>query len=83
MKNIEVYTTNNCPYCIQTKALLDAKNLSFEEINIESDPSLVKEMITRSKQRTVPQIFIDGQSIGGYDDLARLNASGKLNHQLE
>jgi len=78
MKNVEVYTTNTYSYCIRTKALLNKNNISFSEINIEADPSLVKEMINRSKQRTVPQIFIDDNLVGGYEDLLRLNAAGQL-----
>ena len=80
MKNIEVYTTDDCPYCDRAMTLLKYNKLSFKEINLSVNPSLEREMITRSRQTIAPQIFIDGQSVGGYDDLARLNASGKLDH---
>jgi GrxC family glutaredoxin len=73
MNKYEIYTTGaSCPYCVRAKALLQAKGLDYTEINITEDASLVEEMVTRSKQRTVPQIFIDGESIGGYEDLVKV-----------
>ncbi len=82
MINIEIYSKDWCPYCNKAKALLSAKGLSYEEINITTDEILEQEMIQRSNRHTVPQIFIEGQSIGGYDDLAQLNATGELDRML-
>lgn len=78
MTKIIVYSKENCPYCRMAKDLLNAKKLPFEEIRIDLDPSKLEEMMRLSNRRTVPQIFIDGKSIGGYDDLAALAKSGKL-----
>ncbi|MBV9575687.1 MAG: glutaredoxin 3 [Gammaproteobacteria bacterium] len=77
-----VYTKANCPYCHLAKELLSAKNIAFEEIRIDLDETKRDEMIRLSNRRTVPQIFINDQSIGGYDDLAALAKSGKLDSFL-
>lgn len=83
MKRIEIYTTGNCPYCIRAKALLKAKNLKFKELDVIREPELMIEMIERSKNRTVPQIFINDTSIGGFDELASLNKIGELDQYLD
>ena len=80
MNTIKIYSTRNCPYCVRAKALLQSKELDFEEIDISSDLERTQEMIQRSGRRTVPQIFINEQSIGGFDQLAELNAAGKLDY---
>ena len=82
MPNLEVYSKEWCPYCAKAKALLKSKGLFYQEINVTSDEALQQRMITRSGRRTVPQIFLDGVSIGGYDDLANLNATGELDKRL-
>ena len=83
MVNIEIYTKDWCPYCAKAKALLKSKGLSYKEIDVTTDHDLQQKMIERSGRRTVPQIFIDGESMGGYDDLANLNATGELDRKLE
>jgi alkyl hydroperoxide reductase subunit F len=82
MMRIEMYSKDWCPYCAKAKALLKAKGLEYQESDITSNYELQQEMIQRSKRRTVPQIFLDGESIGGYDDLANLNATGELDQRL-
>ena len=82
MAKIEVYSKEWCPYCAKAKALLRSKQLDYEEIDITSDAEGEQGMVARSRRRTVPQIFIDDQSIGGYDDLAQLNATGELDRML-
>ncbi len=82
MAKIEVYSKQWCPYCTKAKMLLGSKGLEYEEKDVTSDLSLEQEMIDRSKRRSVPQIFIDDKSIGGYDDLARFNSSGALDQHL-
>jgi len=77
-KPITLYTTAWCPYCQRAKSLLAAKNLSFTEIDVDGAPGLREEMITRSRRRTVPQIFIGEQHVGGCDDLHALDRSGEL-----
>ncbi|MDP8235987.1 MAG: glutaredoxin 3 [Candidatus Erginobacter occultus] len=79
---IEIYSQEWCPYCIKAKRLLDSKAVKYTVLDITSDRKLEREMIERSGRRTVPQIFIDGEGIGGYDDLARLNAAGELDRIL-
>ena len=78
MKQIEVYSSYNCPWCVRAKDLLDSKGLDFEEINISRDTGLAREMMERSGRRTVPQVFIDGEAIGGFTELAALSRAGKL-----
>ena len=82
MPKIVIYTTNYCPYCFGAKVLLRSKNVEFEEIDVTDDPARRAEMERRSARRTVPQIFIDDQSIGGYDDVRRLDATGELDRLL-
>ena len=82
MAKIEVYSKEWCPYCAKAKALLRSKQLDYEEIDITSDAEGEQAMVARAQRRTVPQIFIDDQSIGGYDDLAQLNATGELDGML-
>ncbi len=80
--DIEIYTRTWCPYCAKAKTLLRAKNLTWREVDITLDVERQEEMIARAGQRTVPQIFINGDHVGGYDDLARLNATGELDRRL-
>ena len=82
MPKVVMYTTSVCPYCIRAKQLLQHKGISFEELNIEFDRSLMQECFTRSQRRTVPQIFIDDYHVGGYDDMAEMDAMGKLDPLL-
>ena len=78
MKHIEVYSTNDCPWCIRARALLESKEIVYEDIIITSDGDRVQEMVGRSGRLTVPQIFINNESIGGFDELLLLSQSGKL-----
>lgn len=69
MKKVEIYTTQICPYCVRAKKMLSYRNIAYQEIKINSAEQM-QEMITRAGgRRTVPQIFIDDQHIGGSDDL--------------
>jgi glutaredoxin 3 len=82
MAKVVIYTTSYCPYCTGAKSLLRAKKVEFEEIDVTSDPARRAEMEKLSRRRTVPQIFIDGQAIGGYDDARSLDARGDLDRML-
>lgn len=82
MAQVIIYTTNWCPYCRGAKAFLRAKAVDFEEIDVTYDPDKRIEMEQRSRRHTVPQIFIDGQSVGGYDDIRMLEATGELDRLL-
>ncbi len=84
MARVEIYTTTYCPYCDRAKALLRRKGVEFEEIDVTDDPDLRAEMIRRANgRRTVPEIFIDGQLIGGYEELRALEQAKKLDELLE
>jgi glutaredoxin 3 len=82
MANIVVYTTQECPYCAAATALLRHKGVLFEEIDVGSDPGLREKVIEESGRRTVPQIFINGSSIGGFEELRALDQGGKLDRLL-
>ena len=82
MAQVVIYTTNYCPYCNGAKALLRAKNVKFKEIDVTHDAEKRAEMERLSRRWTVPQIFIDGQPIGGYDEARDLEASGELDRLL-
>ncbi|AVF36584.1 MULTISPECIES: glutaredoxin 3 [Rahnella] len=82
MAKIEIYTKATCPYCHRAKALLNSKGASFDEIAIDGDADTREKMIARSGRSTVPQIFIDGQHVGGCDDLHALDARGGLDPLL-
>ncbi len=78
MARIELYTTPSCPYCLRAKRLLQERGVAYEEFDVANDADLRASVVERSGRRTVPQIFIDGRSIGGYDELAELDRSGEL-----
>ena len=83
MKKVEIYTGPLCAFCDFAKALLDRKGISYKEIFIGEDVSKMEEMIKKSNgMRTVPQIFIDGEHVGGNDKLQALERDGKLNSIL-
>ena len=82
MARVVIYTTNYCPYCTGAKALLRSKNIDFEEIDVTHDPAKRAEMERLSQRWTVPQIFIDDQPIGGYDEARSLDAAGELDRLL-
>lgn len=82
MSKVVIYTTSYCPFCFRAKALLASKNVAFEEVDVTHDPGRRAEMEHLSARRTVPQIFINDQPIGGYDDARRLDATGELDRLL-
>jgi glutaredoxin 3 len=83
MKPVEIYTTQSCPYCHAAKALLRKKGAAFTEIDVGREPALRAAMTARAQgRRTVPQIFIGGQHVGGCDDLHDLDHAGKLDPLL-
>jgi glutaredoxin 3 len=75
---VEIYTTPVCPYCVRAKRLLQARGIPYDEIDVGSDDALRVAIVERTGRRTVPQIFIDGRSIGGFDELAEMDAAGEL-----
>lgn len=79
---IEIYASPFCPYCNWARALLDSKGVKYTLYDVTRDPSLREEMGARSRYHTVPQIFINDQSIGGFDELSALDRAGKLDPLL-
>ena len=83
MAHVEIYSSMFCPFCHRAKRLLSAKGVAFDEIDVDTDASRRREMTARADgRRTVPQIFIDGALVGGSDDLAALDRSGRLDELL-
>ena len=83
MATVEVYSKSWCPFCRMAKRLLEEKGQEFVEFDVELDAGKYDEMLERSQGRwTVPEIFIDGELIGGFDELRALDASGRLDEML-
>ncbi|HTE35451.1 MAG TPA: glutaredoxin 3 [Reyranella sp.] len=82
MAKIEIYTTMWCGYCARAKSLLEKKGAAYKENDVMEDAAKRAEMRERSRRTTVPQIFINGQHIGGSDELAALEQAGKLDALL-
>jgi glutaredoxin 3 len=83
MAKVEMYTTMWCPYCARARALLERKGVAYTEIDLMEEPRRRNEMIQRAHgSTTVPQIFIDGEHIGGCDDMVALDRAGKLDPKL-
>jgi glutaredoxin 3 len=83
MAKIEIYTQDWCPYCARAKALLERKGVPYTEYDAPNGSPARREAMERSGGRTsVPQVFIDGQAIGGSDDLHALDRAGKLDPLL-
>lgn len=78
MSDIKIYVTEYCGYCKMAERLLDEMNIDFDEIDVTNDPEERKSLVDRTGKRTVPQIFIRGESIGGFTDLKALKDSGEL-----
>jgi glutaredoxin 3 len=81
--DITMYSTRFCPYCIRARMLLDSKQVNYTDIGVDGEPALRREMMQRSGRRTVPQIWIGEQHIGGFTDLARLEQQGRLDELLK
>ncbi len=82
MKNVIVYTTPVCPYCVRAKSLLQRKGIAYVEVDVAQDEERRAWLIKTTGRRTVPQIFIGDQPIGGCDDLYELDRTGKLDQVL-
>lgn len=83
MSKVEIYTRPGCGYCSMAKRLLGSKGVAYEETDIGREPDRKGEMVQRAKGRaTFPQIFIDDEHVGGFDDMAALDRSGRLDAML-
>ena len=83
MPRVELYTTPSCPFCVRAKRLLAERQIAYTEIDVSDDDELRDDIMQRTGRRTVPQIFIDGRSIGGFEELAALDAAGELRELAE
>lgn len=79
---VVIYTTTVCPYCIRAKVHLKKKGVDFREVNVSGDDKQRAWLLETTRQRTVPQIFINGRPIGGFDDMIALDRAGKLDPLL-
>ena len=82
MSRVVVYSTRWCGYCVRAKALLDSRGIEYEEVLLDDDPSFRARLHELTGGWTVPQILVDGQPIGGYTELWRLDKSGQLQERL-
>ena len=82
MATVVMYTTPWCGYCAAAKELLRSKGVEFVDINVDTDAALRQEMMDKSNGRTVPQIFINNEPVGGYTDIVALEEQGKLESLL-
>ncbi len=83
MRNISMYCTAGCPYCVAAERLLNSKGIAhIEKIRVDMQPARYTEMMERTGRRTVPQIYIDDRHVGGFDDLAALDVAGGLDSLL-
>jgi glutaredoxin 3 len=78
MTDVKIYTTRICPYCTAAKRLLSARGIPYREEDVTGNDAKRAWLVETTGRRTVPQIFIGGEAIGGYDDLAALDQSGRL-----
>lgn len=82
MAKVRMYTTTVCPYCIRAKMLLKAKGVEFDEINVSGDDATRAWLVQATGRRTVPQIFINDEPIGGFDEMRALDQAGELDKKL-
>lgn len=82
MKQVIIYSTETCPYCVRARDLLKSKDVSYTDIRVDEQPELRDDMISKSGRRTVPQIFIGDEHVGGCDDLFALEQAGELDSLL-
>lgn len=80
--SVLIYLTEWCPFCQRAKALLKKKKVNFTEIDVDDRPELRSWLVSASGQRTVPQVFVNGQPVGGYTDLEKIDRQGKLDALL-
>ena len=78
MAEIVMYTTATCPYCVAAKNFLKQRGASWTEVRVDLDFERRREMLDRAQRTSVPQIFIQGQHVGGFDDLVAADRSGRL-----
>ncbi|MEP6938515.1 MAG: glutaredoxin 3 [Rudaea sp.] len=75
---VEIYSSANCAFCVAAKNLLKQRGFDYQEFRVDGDSAKLGEMVTRARRRTVPQIFINDQHVGGFEELAEADRNGKL-----
>jgi glutaredoxin 3 len=83
MPDILIYSSAICPYCVAAKNFLKARGLGFREIRIDTDPAARTEMLAKAQRSSVPQIFVNGSHVGGFDDMVALDRAGGFTALLE
>lgn len=83
MANILLYTTAVCPYCVAAKNFLKARGLDYREIRIDQDAVARDAMMAKTKRSSVPQIFVNGKHVGGFEDMLALERAGDFQQWLE
>ena len=83
MPEVIMYTTAVCPYCVAAKNFLKSRGASYSEVRVDIDPVARALMMEKTRRSSVPQIFINGTHVGGYDELVALDRSGGLKPLLE
>lgn len=81
--DVVIYTTAICPYCVAAKNVLKQKGVEWREIRVDLDPAAREEMLAKARRTSVPQIFINGTHVGGFDDMVALDRAGGLAPLLE
>lgn len=79
---LTIYTKDYCPYCVKAKNLLSSLGATFEEVDVTNDQETLMKIVEKSRMRTIPQIFLDDECLGGYSDIAALHEAGGLNKKL-
>lgn len=82
-REVVIYSTGCCPYCVMARQLLEKKRVRYTEVRVDQEPGRRMEMEQRSRRRSVPQIFIGETHVGGFDDMAQLEHRGELDALLK
>lgn len=82
MKSVKIYVTEWCPFCVRAKRLLEKKSIPYETVDVDNDPATRAWLVQQTGRRTVPQIFIGDESIGGFTELQALDARGELDSKI-
>lgn len=83
MADVVIYRTQHCPYCDMAERLFESMGVDFEEIDVTHDTETREELVERTGRKTVPQIFIDDEAVGGFESVQELKKEGKLQEMLE
>jgi glutaredoxin 3 len=78
MAKVQIYSKQQCPFCVRAKGLLAKKGVAYEEIDVENDDTTRAWLVETTGQRTVPQVFVDGRPLGGFTEVDALDKEGKL-----